>query len=62
MAEMIRLGAYRTGTDPQVDEAIHFFPLLEEFMSQNKTERTSLPECYVALSEILEQQIELESA
>ena len=62
MAEMIRLGAYRPGTDPQVDEAIHFFPLLEEFMSQNKKERTSLPECYATLSEILEQQIEFESA
>ena len=62
MAEMIRLGAYRQGTDPQVDEAIHFFPLLEDFMSQNKKERSSLAECYAALSAILEQQIELESA
>ncbi|WP_339714403.1 flagellar protein export ATPase FliI [uncultured Sneathiella sp.] len=62
MAEMIRLGAYRQGSDPQVDEAIHFFPLLEDFMSQNKKERSSLAECYAALSAILEQQIELESA
>ncbi|MEX0610833.1 MAG: FliI/YscN family ATPase, partial [Pirellulales bacterium] len=29
MAEMIRLGAYRRGSDPLVDEAIYFFPLLE---------------------------------
>ncbi|MFC4271113.1 flagellar protein export ATPase FliI [Sneathiella chungangensis] len=62
MAEMIRLGAYRRGTDPLVDEAIHFFPMLEEFMSQGKQERTSLPECFAALSEILERHPELETA
>lgn len=62
MAEMIRLGAYRRGTDPLVDEAIHFFPMLEEFMSQGKQERTSLPKCFAALSEILERHPELETA
>ena len=61
MAEMIRLGAYRRGADPLVDEAIHFFPMLEEFMSQGKTDRASLPECFAALSEILAQQPDLET-
>ncbi|MEX0582059.1 MAG: flagellar protein export ATPase FliI [Sneathiella sp.] len=62
MGEMIRLGAYRPGTDPQVDEAIHFFPMLEEFMSQEKQERTGLAECFAALSRILAQQAEFETA
>ena len=62
MAEMIRLGAYRQGADPLVDEAIHFFPMLEEFMSQGKNDRTSLSECFAALSEILARHPEPETA
>lgn len=62
MAEMIRLGAYRRGSDPLVDEAIHFFPLLEQFMNQRKNERTSLADCYQMLSDILRQQPVRESA
>ena len=53
MAEMIRLGAYRKGTDPQVDEAIHYYPLLEEFISQGAKENASLSEGYARLAEIL---------
>lgn len=33
MEEMIRLGAYRPGSDPAVDEAIHYHDALERFMS-----------------------------
>ena len=54
MAELIRLGAYRRGTDPAVDEAIHYYPQLETFLTQRKTEATSLAECYAQLAEILE--------
>lgn len=53
MAEMIRLGAYRVGTDPQVDEAIHYNPALEEFLSQTKLDVTRLDDGYGRLSEIL---------
>ncbi len=53
MAELIRLGAYRKGTDPAVDEAIHYYPMLEAFLSQRKTDANSLPECYAKLAEIL---------
>ncbi|MEH6477970.1 MAG: hypothetical protein V7727_19925, partial [Sneathiella sp.] len=62
MAEMIRLGAYRKGTDPLVDEAIHYQPLLETFMSQQKTDRTSLADCYAQLAEILDTVPQLEMA
>src|SRR3546814_6277218 len=34
MAELIRLGAYRLGSDPRVDEAIHYQPMLESFLKQ----------------------------
>ncbi|MEP4193699.1 MAG: flagellum-specific ATP synthase FliI, partial [Sneathiella sp.] len=53
MAEMIRLGAYRRGTDPNVDAAMFYYPMLENFMSQRKEENTSLDECYAELGRIL---------
>ncbi len=53
MSELIRLGAYRKGTDQNVDAAIHYYPMLEQFMTQQKEEHTSLEDCYVQLAEIL---------
>ncbi|MCM8738206.1 flagellar protein export ATPase FliI [Azospirillum sp. A1-3] len=52
MEEMIRLGAYRRGTDPQVDEAIHYQPALEAFLKQGKREATDLETSYAMLAEI----------
>jgi flagellum-specific ATP synthase len=54
MAELIRLGAYRLGTDPKVDEAIHYFPLIEEFLKQRKTECTRLADGYAELARRLD--------
>jgi flagellum-specific ATP synthase len=54
MAELIRLGAYRAGTNPEVDEAMRLYPALEAFLAQSKTERAALSECYDALSAILD--------
>ena len=53
MAELIRLGAYRRGTDPAVDEAIHYNAPLEAFLGQLKTDATALGDCYAMLAEIL---------
>jgi len=53
MAELIRLGAYRKGTDPEVDAAIHFFGPIEKFLAQTKAQNTSLDECYAMLAQIL---------
>ena len=52
MAEMIRLGAYRVGSDPSVDEAITYRDVLEAFLSQDKDEACSLDECYSQLAQI----------
>ena len=54
MAELIRLGAYRGGTNPEVDRAIALYPQLEAFMTQQKDERTSLADGYANLSKILD--------
>lgn len=53
MAELIRLGAYRKGTDPEVDRSIELYPKLEEFLSQNKREQTTIDDCFIALESII---------
>ncbi|RMF09864.1 MAG: flagellar protein export ATPase FliI, partial [Alphaproteobacteria bacterium] len=42
MEEMIRLGAYRQGTNPEVDEAIAYHPAFERFLAQRHDERCDL--------------------
>jgi flagellum-specific ATP synthase len=53
MAELIRLGAYRHGTDPAVDRAIELRPGLEHFLSQRREERSDLETGYRDLAAIL---------
>jgi len=53
MAELIRLGAYKAGTNPEVDNAVRLYPQLEAFLAQSKTEAASLSEGYDALSAIM---------
>ena len=54
MAELIRLGAYRNGSDPAVDEAIRYHQGMEKFLSQNKQDKACLEEGYRELADILE--------
>ena len=53
MGEMIRLGAYRAGTDPAVDEAIHYHEALEQCIAQDKDERRTLADSYAQLAACL---------
>jgi flagellum-specific ATP synthase len=53
MAELIRLGAYRMGSDARIDEAIHFQPALDEFLGQAKSDPSALADGYAQLAEIL---------
>ncbi len=53
MAELIRLGAYRKGSDAAVDEAIRLYPEIESFLAQNKDERTGIDEGFIRLAEII---------
>ena len=54
MEELIRLGAYRKGSDPKVDRAIAVYPALEAFLSQEREETTTLAEGYKQLEVIVE--------
>jgi len=53
MEELIRLGAYRKGSNPEVDEAIAYHPLLEEFLKQGKGDASSLDDGYELLAQLL---------
>jgi flagellum-specific ATP synthase len=53
MEELIRLGAYRAGSSPEVDEAIRLHEPLERFLAQGKDEATGLAQGYAWLEQIL---------
>ncbi len=53
MEELIRLGAYKAGSSPEVDEAIRLHEPLEAFLRQAKDESTPLKEGYGRLDRIL---------
>lgn len=54
MAEMIRLGAYKKGSNQEVDAAIYYHPKFEDFLRQAIEERSTLEEGYAELAEILQ--------
>jgi len=53
MEELIRLGAYAAGSNPEVDRAIAVNEPLEQFLAQGKDETSSIEESFTALSGIL---------
>ena len=53
MEELIKLGAYRKGSDSEVDQAILRYPHLEDFLSQDKDECTSIDEGFEMLASCL---------
>ena len=54
MEELIRLGAYRKGSNPEVDRAIAVNPAIEAFLNQAKDDSTVFDVGYNALAKILE--------
>ena len=54
MGELIRIGAYKHGSDSEVDEAIHYHPRLERFLGQDKGERCALEDGYAQLAAALD--------
>jgi flagellum-specific ATP synthase len=53
MEELIRLGAYRAGSNPEVDRAIALNDAFEAFLTQGKDERTGMADGFEQLSRIL---------
>ena len=55
MEELIRIGAYRAGSDPIVDRSIALNPALEGFLGQDKDDHTGLSDSFTRLEAILNQ-------
>lgn len=53
MADLVRLGAYRAGSDPAVDEALKLAPRIEAFLTQRKEEKGSIESAFAGLKEAL---------
>jgi flagellum-specific ATP synthase len=54
MADMVRLGAYRAGSDPAVDEAVALAPRIEAMLRQERHEQTNIEDSFARLRAALE--------
>ena len=57
MEELIRIGAYRAGSDAQLDRAIRLNPKLEAFLAQDKEDFSSLADGFDRLSDIVKDDV-----
>lgn len=53
MEELVRIGAYAKGADPEVDEAVRLWPQIENFLSQDVHAVSNPEEAFAALAGIL---------
>jgi flagellum-specific ATP synthase len=53
MADLIRLGAYQTGSNPDIDEAIYFSKKLEQFFTQHYQEHATISQSFEVLEKLL---------
>lgn len=53
MSELIRLGAYRRGSNPEVDQAIILYPRIEAVLTQAKDDPSTLEQSYTLLQQAL---------
>ena len=51
---MVRLGAYRAGSDPAVDEAVALAPRIEAMLRQARDEHTSIEDSFAKLRAALD--------
>jgi flagellum-specific ATP synthase len=52
MEELVRIGAYARGSDPETDEAVRLWPQMEDFLSQPTDEAACVNEAFARLSAI----------
>jgi flagellum-specific ATP synthase len=48
--DLVRIGAYRPGTDEELDRAIRAMPALREFLAQGSEERVTMEQAIEQLS------------
>ncbi len=53
MADLVRMGAYRAGSDPAVDESLTLGPRIEALLHQGRTEQTGMEAAFQLLRDAL---------
>ncbi len=53
MEDLIRIGAYKKGSNKDVDQAIEYYSKIEQFLSQMPKEHLAMKDSYLKLKEIL---------
>ncbi len=53
IADLVRLGAYKSGADAQADEALRLAPRLEALLAQGRDRRMTLDESFAGLAAVL---------
>lgn len=53
--DLVMLGAYRQGSDPQLDQALTMKPVIEQFLQQDKDDPANLPDSVSQLAGVLAQ-------
>ncbi|MCP4600074.1 MAG: FliI/YscN family ATPase [Proteobacteria bacterium] len=51
--DLIRIGAYQAGSDPDVDRARKFVPMFERFVTQEVSEHSNIPKAIQGLTELI---------
>lgn len=54
--DLISVGAYQRGSDPRIDEAITYYPLMNQFLSQQRGESADIPTSVTSLVQLFQQQ------
>lgn len=52
-SELIQIGAYKKGTDPQIDRAIRYHPIIKAFLEQGIFENCTLEESVESMGQLL---------
>jgi flagellum-specific ATP synthase len=60
--DLVQVGAYAPGADPQLDEAIHLQPGMVAFLQQGMHDAANLDECVMEMAGVLTQQQQQQKA
>jgi flagellum-specific ATP synthase len=52
-SELIKMGAYRRGSDPGVDQALELYPQMDTFLRQDVARAAPLAECVKQMQALL---------
>ena len=51
--DLVNIGAYKSGANPKIDEALRLYPEIESFLRQDVEEATSIEDCARRMVQIM---------